>query len=252
MPERETAHLIAAVADVLKVELGSDLLGLYGFGSLAWGEYIEGVSDVDLLAVTARAPSREAKQSLVRSVTKLVPNYDRCAGVDFYLITEHAARRPSYPPEWELAVGVFRSEGWQPEVDFGEPHGWQDATPTLAAAIIRERGQAIVGQAPQDVFDPIPPDWLRRAIVTELDFWLGAEPIRSGRTAVLNACRAWFFAVEGRLTSKLSAGRWARSLMADPSLIEAALAAQHGSAPDDLDRDTVRRFVAAAKSRLST
>jgi predicted nucleotidyltransferase len=42
---------VAELAELLEHELGADLLGLYVFGSLAAGGFVDGRSDVDLLAV---------------------------------------------------------------------------------------------------------------------------------------------------------------------------------------------------------
>ena len=48
--------------------------------------------------------------------------------------------------------------------------------------------------------------------------------------AVLNACRAWRYAVDGSLVSKVDGGRWAEARLAEPelTLVRAAIAVQCG------------------------
>jgi hypothetical protein len=47
----EPRERVAELTTLLRRELGADLLGLYLFGSLAAGSFVEGRSDVDLFAV---------------------------------------------------------------------------------------------------------------------------------------------------------------------------------------------------------
>ena len=50
--------------------------------------------------------------------------------------------------------------------------------------------------------------------------------------SVLNACRAWRFAAEDALGSKLEGAAWARPRWAYPELIDAAVALRHGNSAD--------------------
>jgi hypothetical protein len=45
---------------------------------------------------------------------------------------------------------------------------------------------------------------------------------------VLNACRAWRFAIDDTLGSKLDGAAWARARWARPHVIDAAVALRHG------------------------
>ena len=69
---------------------------------------------------------------------------------------------------------------------------------------------------------------------------------------MLNACRAWRFAADRMLVSKIDGGRWALGQAdgADRALITTALARQRSLPTADLDPDVVGRFVQQALSRL--
>ena len=62
--------------------------------------------------------------------------------------------------------------------------------------------------------------------------------------AVLNACRAWRYAVDGALVSKVDGGRWAETRLDEPerTLVRDALALQSGEETTALDPDVVRTF----------
>lgn len=60
--------------------------------------------------------------------------------------------------------------------------------------------------------------------------------------SVLNASRAWRFAVDDVLGSKLEGARWARERWPEPSLIDAAVGLRHGRAAQ-LDADDVDAYL---------
>jgi Domain of unknown function (DUF4111) len=66
-----------------------------------------------------------------------------------------------------------------------------------------------------------------------------------GEYAVLNACRAWRFAVEGVLVSKVDGGEWAldRVRSPDQELIKTALDRQRSVPGAELDQSAVGQFV---------
>ena len=86
--------------------------------------------------------------------------------------------------------------------------------------------------------------------LTELRWGAERAP---GEYAVLNACRAWRFAVDGALVSKIEGGQWALGRVHDPEreLIKIALDKQRSIFSAELDRDVVEQFVQQALSHLT-
>jgi Domain of unknown function (DUF4111) len=70
---------------------------------------------------------------------------------------------------------------------------------------------------------------------------------------VLNACRAWRFAVDGALVSKIDGGQWALGRTHDPEreLIKIALNKQRSIPAAELDRSAVKQFVRQALAHLA-
>jgi hypothetical protein len=69
--------------------------------------------------------------------------------------------------------------------------------------------------------------------------------------SVLNACRAWRFADEDVLGSKLDGAAWARRRWPDPALIDAAVALRRGEAAPALEDSAVDDLLSAVLTRLS-
>jgi Domain of unknown function (DUF4111) len=67
--------------------------------------------------------------------------------------------------------------------------------------------------------------------------------------SVLNACRAWRFAEDDVLGSKLEGAAWARARWPDPGVIEAAVALRHGE-DAALEGSSVDALLSAVTTRL--
>ena len=178
------------------------------------------------------------------------------AGLDFVLISSDHAAKPTLPPIVEMELGAFRDAGWS--IDLTESGETTDATAHLAQAIVLQTGSRWTGPTPSDVFAPIPRDWLLDACARELVWWqerreIGGHPIRV-RTAVLNACRARRYALEGTLCSKPQGGRWALGRGDTPQrdAILSALALQAGNTAPIPTEEAIRELVEQAVDAIST
>jgi hypothetical protein len=84
----------------------------------------------------------------------------------------------------------------------------------------RERGSALLGPPPAEVFADVDRRRLLRSFADDVTW--GLDQGLAGY-AVLNACRALRFATDGGLYSKLEGGEWALAQgIGDPSLIAVA------------------------------
>lgn len=133
--------------------------------------------------------------------------------------TRQVAAHPTAAPIFDLHVTTAADDA--KVVDGHQRNGGSDLV--LHFAVARATGRLLgPGIHPAEVFAPVPDDLIVAQLATELRW--GAEHA-AGEYAVLNACRAWKFAVDGTLVSKMDGGRWAlsRAEDADRDLIMAAL-----------------------------
>ena len=91
-------------------------------------------------------------------------------------------------------------------------------------------------------FAEVPPSLVLTQVADELGWAAEHNP---SEYAVLNACRAWRYAVDGALVSKVDGGRWAERRLtgSERTLVRDALALQSGRETAPLDPDVVRTFV---------
>ncbi len=248
-----TADLLARLTASFDDLGGARLVGVYPFGSIAWGDYVLGTSDVDVMAVIDGAIAD--RTAAAKRWTALATASEPVAGLEVVVVTAEHAARPADPPMVEMELATFRDNGWEMEITGRGPSG--DNGPNLARAIILETGSHFAGPPPGEVFAPIPEAWLRDTAVGELRYWasrpkITGEPNRV-RTAILNACRARHLATEGELCSKRQGGEWAlrQPDTVHAGAIRAALALQAGETVEFPDDRAIHEIVAQALRTLT-
>lgn len=120
------------------------------------------------------------------------------------------------------------------EADATEAHWFP-----IDRSILRERGVILYGPPPNEVFGALPRRRLAKVLVDSLR-WHATAPARAD-DAVLNACRAWRWAVDGVWSSKPEAGAWASAQHDAPPVVADALLARQANG--QLDVSAVREFL---------
>jgi hypothetical protein len=226
---------LAELTRRLRDVLGDELLGVYAGGSYAMGAYEPGRSDIDVTVVAAGAPTRAAKQAIVERVRhEALPCPAR--GLELVVYPLATARSGGGEPGFELNLNTGAEMAFRVDEQPGEIEGFWFA---LDRSILRERGLALAGPPPADLFAPIPRPTVLGLLADSVR-WHRDSGIPLGSDVVLNTCRALRFAAEGTWSSKREAGAWA----AGEPAVRAALAG------DALDREAVERFLDAAEARL--
>lgn len=220
------AHRYAEdVARILFDVLDSQLIGVYLHGSLAMGGFVPSRSDVDVLAVC-----REAASDYVKARVSEALSEDRlpCPGVglELSLVSVDDLRDVTGTPAFQLHIDTAEGR----VVDGALHPGDEDLV--MHYAVCRARGETLFGRPPEHVLPEVPRSDVLQALAKELVWGLEHE---STGYAVLNACRAWRYLVDGIFTSKVEGGTWALSRVGDRSLVETALDRQAGAAvvPDE-------------------
>ncbi len=240
--ERYATDVGAALAGVL----GPGLTGAYLHGSAVLGGFDARRSDIDILAVTegamTAAQQSAAAGALVEALSGAAGEERRpgpARGLELSVVTLAAARHPVARPSFELHLTTGPED--RKVIDGHLRDGDPDLV--LHFAVCRAAGRLLGPGRPADqVFAPVPGELVRAQLAAELSWAAEQSP---GEYAVLNACRAWRYAADGTLVSKIDGGQWALSRVPGPDrdLIAAALARQRGQLAAGLDPAAVRRFV---------
>lgn len=234
------------VAAAAAAALGPRLVGVYLHGSAVLGGFDARRSDVDILVV-CDGPVPPPQQAAIADALGEQRLPCPARGLELSLVTARAARQVSAEPAFELHMTTAPDDA---KVIDGHRSGG-DADLVLHFAVCRSAGRLLgPGRPTAEVFGPVPDDLVLAQLAAELRWGAGHAP---GEYAVLNACRAWRFAADGALVSKIDGGQWALARVHGPDreLISTALDRQRCVPAAGLDPRAVRVFVRQVLSRVS-
>jgi streptomycin 3"-adenylyltransferase len=209
--------------------LGDALVGVYPHGSLVLGGWNPSRSDVDVLVVVSRSLTPADKTALAAAWSEeALPSPG--VGLELSVVLASVAASPNARPAFELHVTTAPEDA---KVVDGTGHPG-DLDLVLHFAICHALGYP--------GFAEVPPDLVLAQVVDELSWALEHA---SPTYAVLNACRAWRYAAEGSLVSKVDGGQWALERVStfERPVVESALALQTGDETAVVDPTSARALV---------
>ncbi|HEX2254513.1 MAG TPA: aminoglycoside adenylyltransferase family protein [Thermoanaerobaculia bacterium] len=258
----DRAQLEAVLALVQEV-LGADLVGAYQHGSAVLGE-LRPRSDLDVLVVSRRGTTTSERRALVDRLLRIsgAPKPGAPRPIELIVVEERAIRPWRYPPHLDFLYG----EWLRPELEAGRlTPGSSTESPDLAVLITMALAgsRPLVGPPPSEVFAPVPPDDLRRAMVAGVEDLL-AELGADTRNVLLTLARIWTTLATGSVVTKDRAADWALPrLPARPAaVLERARAIYLGEVEEDWTdladevapcaQSLVRRIEAVRRHQAST
>jgi streptomycin 3"-adenylyltransferase len=199
---------LADLTRLLQAALGPTLVGIYLYGSAVLGG-LRPRSDLDLMVVTDRPTSPDAKRALIAGLlahSTWPSQAGRLRSVEVTIVVAADVRPWRYPPRMDFQFG-----GWlRPAFEAGELEPWgSPMNPDLAPllALTRERGVALAGPPPAEALDAVPRADLRRASVADLERLLGHLPDDT-RNILLTLARIWCTLATGEIVAKDEAATW--------------------------------------------
>jgi hypothetical protein len=234
-----------AVARALDETLGANLVGAWYVGSVALGGYAPGESDVDIAAVCEVALTDRQKEQVAAAIVE-VSRACPARGLELTLYRREVARSLPDGADFEVNANGGPRMPTAIHLDSATESGfWY----VLDRAIAHRAGVVISGPPPAEVFADVPRPMLLDAMYASMAWHREHE--KATLYSVLNACRAWRFAAEDVLGSKLDGAEWARRRWPDTDTIDAAVALRRGQGAAALDAAAVDRLLAAVTTRLS-
>jgi hypothetical protein len=211
-------------------------------GSGALGDYAPDRSDLDVAVV---APQRMADGEKEAVAARVRHDALPCPARLLELVVYRAdqARAPARGLEFELDLNTGPAADRLLTELGEEPAHWY----LIDLAIGLEHGISLAGPPAREVLGEPPRADVLDALSESIRWHLDAEPGAPG--AVLNACRAWRFAVEGDWVSKSAAAAWAATHVDDRELLRLALEAR-GVDGQPLPPDRVRAVATRAAAAV--
>jgi len=201
---REVNSLVADVHNRLVRLLSGNLVGVYVFGSVASGAYQPGVSDVDLLAVSAHPLAAAEYAQLELMHTALAAEHQQWANRVEVAYLSRAALRTF--KERTSQIGIISPGEPFHVVTAGRDWlmNWYD---------VREHAIIVGGPDPKTLIDPIAPSELQACVREYLQLFrerVRHNPHRgSDAYAVLTMCRGLHTGQMGQTATKEAAAQWA-------------------------------------------
>ena len=245
-PHKDVNQVLELLRTGLKELLNNQLAGLYLTGSLTYGDFDKGSSDIDFLAVLNKPltdQQLEKIKTLHQKIGEAVPFWaKRLEGS--YITTEMIKTKD-------------RPEEQRPYVNGGKVNLYKYGNEwTINLYALQETGVAIVGVEPSITFPTVTIEDVREASKQDLlNDWqpklddpnaFNHEDYDSNHLkayAVLTMCRILHRAKNDGIASKRVASSWVKETYKDwASLVEQAEQWQHGKdmSPDDDVRDFIR------------
>ena len=187
-------------------------------GSLATGDFAAARSDIDLFVVTRAGLPQETKEELAQALDCRViacPAH----GLDLIIYRKGELEGIPRTPEFEFSISTGIE--WETDVSFGGPYPGG----LIDIAISCQIGCSLQGPHPREFVGPIPDRWVVEELRASLQWHLGKvhDPFHDplGSNAVLNACRALHYLVEGTFVSKSVGAEWFLRTQSVPVVAEA-------------------------------
>lgn len=216
------------VVECMRGQIGGSLVGAYFVGSMALGGYVPSESDVDIVAVCANAIPEEMKESIADAIVDTTASCP-ARGLEFTLYRREVVVSAPMAADFEVNANGGPRMPRAVHLDARAESGfWY----VIDRAIAHRGGVTICGPRPAEVFSDVTRRVLLDSMIESMRWHRQHE--KATLYSVLNASRAWRFAAEDVLGSKLDGAAWARERWSTPVVIDAAVDLRYGR-PATLD-----------------
>lgn len=192
-------EIVFNLRDGLQKTLTDKLLGLYLYGSLAYGCFNPEMSDIDFIVVLSDqlTSKEELNMSQLHQSLGSDPEYGK--RIEGTYLTEEQVKTDDYPPDFLFYVAgkeFVKTKAGQGEQDF-----------PMHRQHLYESGIKIIGYEPKKLFLPVPWEILKRSLQQEMPF-IKEQFEKRPIYAVLNLCRVVRANQTHKLSSKKQGGEW--------------------------------------------
>lgn len=193
--------------DLFQKIFGSDLLGVYLYGSAVLGG-LQKYSDLDLFVVLSRSSTTAEKTKLVEALLKISGIYmqDLKPPIELTVVVQSEVNPWRYPPKFDFQYGEWLRE----EFEQGNIEPWSDKLmPDLAILITQVRLSSVVlfGESADSLLPQVPYKDFMRASAQALPSLL-TELETDTRNVLLTLARIWATLETDMVRSKPEAADW--------------------------------------------
>lgn len=253
-PYSDINDVLATLSKGVERIIGDNLIGLYLTGSLTYGDFNMGSSDIDFLVILKNPLTTEEFEKIKIMHEKIGQTYPTWAKrMEGSYLTESMLNEVDAPEKPKIARPYF-NEGkfWEPNPQYGNE--W-----TLNLYVLYEKGVALIGKSPKEILSPVSIEAVREASRRDLyEEWIPKlnddvffKNSHYKAYLVLTLCRILYRATHAEVASKKVASAWAKKEFGKPwdKLIEAAENWEHGTEMDMTKE--IKEFVKFVANKIS-
>ncbi|MCP5506416.1 MAG: DUF4111 domain-containing protein [Chlamydiales bacterium] len=210
----EAQKQLEDVLELLKGVLGSELVGVYLYGSSLVGG-LQRYSDIDLLVVINRKTTLEEKGALVDKLLQISGVYMQESKwpLELTLVERSAVNPWRYSPRFDFQYGEWLRAAFEE----GTTEACQtDEMPDLAIIVTQVllKSQTLWGPEPEHVLSQVPYKDFMKAMLHDLDRLI-VEIESDTRNVLLTFARIWSTVETNEIRSKTAAADWAMKHLPD-------------------------------------
>ncbi|MCH9609126.1 MAG: Streptomycin 3''-adenylyltransferase [Chlamydiales bacterium] len=193
--------------EVVQSILGSDLLGVYLFGSAVIGG-LQTYSDLDLFVVANRQTTSKEKAKLISHLLQISGIYMKSSKppIELTLVEKKAINPWTYPPHFDFQYGEWLRKPFER----GVIRAWESQEmPDLAILVTQVllKSQTLWGSKPEQLLVDVPYHDFIKAMLHDLDRLI-ADLEDDTRNVLLTLARTWSTIETNSIRSKPAAADW--------------------------------------------
>lgn len=194
--------------NILYVEtLGSNLVGIYVHGSIAFKCFNWDKSDIDFIVVVNESLSLETKNKLIKStieINKIAPS----KGLEMSIVLKEYCTNFIYPTPFDLHFSNMHINWFNTNPkEYCEKMNGIDKDLAAHFTIINKVGIVLYGDDICNVFSNVPKEYYLDSIITDIENAkndINENPVY----IILNLCRVYAFVLDELVLSKEQGGKW--------------------------------------------
>lgn len=203
----EMQQQLKSSIELLRTILGSDLLGVYLYGSSLVGG-LQKYSDIDLFAVTNRSTTSEEKAKLVAKLLQISGIYMKSSKrpLEITLVEKKMINPWQYPPHFDFQYGEYLRDSFEKGII--EP--WENyEMPDLAILVTQVLlgSETMWGLKPAQLLVEVPYHDFMKAMIHDVNR-LASDLEHDTRNVLLTFARIWSTLETDTIRSKPAAANW--------------------------------------------
>lgn len=249
----ELKDILSIIRNEYKDKLGSNLIGIYVHGSIAFDCFNWQQSDIDFLVVVRNCLTQLQKEAMIRTLLRLSPSAPP-KGFEMSVVLYEDCQHFKFPTPFELHFSNMLIAKVKSNLsEYCRTMNGTDCDLSAHFTVVREVGVVVYGAPIHDVFEKVPKQYYLLSIQSDVksaEKQIVSNPIY----IILNLCRVLAYVKSSLILSKKQGGQWGITYLPDKfkPIVRNALACYCSDKEMVFDAMTGQEFCQYMNEAIST